>query len=192
MRALTAFFLAMFLVLPAAWAKEVSGVNVPDTISAEGQTLKLNGAAARKKYGFVKVYVGALYLAHPSSDADAVISADEPMAITMHWIYDNTSRDKVSESWWEGFERAVGKQGVAAIKPQIEQFCAVFPDPYKKNDVYTLVYVPEKGVVIEINGKEAAVIPGMDFKKAMFGNWLGPNPGDGSLKNLKKEMLSGK
>ncbi|MEW5734062.1 MAG: chalcone isomerase family protein [Thermodesulfobacteriota bacterium] len=192
MRALTVFFLAMFLVLPAAQAKDVSGVNVPDTINAEGQTLHLNGAAARKKFGFVKVYVGALYLQARGTDANAIINADEPMAITMSWIYDNTARERVSESWREGFERAVGAKETAALKPQIDQFCAAFPDPYKKNDVYTLVYIPGKGVVIEVNGKETAVIPGMEFKKAMFGNWLGPNPGDSSLKNLKAEMLKGK
>lgn len=192
MRALAAFFLTMLLVLPTAQARDVSGVNVPETISAEGLTLKLNGAAVRKKFSFVKVYVGALYLAEPSTNADAIINADQPMAITMSWIYDNTSRDKVSEQWREGFERAVGKKGVTALKTEIDQFCNAFPDPYKKGDVLTLVYIPQKGVVIEVNGKESAVIPGMEFKKAMFGNWLGPNPGDNSLKNLKAEMLKGK
>ena len=53
--------------VPAA-AKEVDGRAVPDTVTAEGKTLKLNGPGLRTKCIF-KVYVGALYLEKPTYDA---------------------------------------------------------------------------------------------------------------------------
>ncbi len=46
------------LPLRPAAAKELAGVNMPDTVSIGGKTLKLNGLGLRKKAIF-KVYVGA-------------------------------------------------------------------------------------------------------------------------------------
>ena len=48
-------------------AVEVGGVKLPDTVSADGKTLKFNGAGIRKKAIF-KVYVAALYVETPSKD----------------------------------------------------------------------------------------------------------------------------
>ena len=67
--------LCVSLVLPVL-AKEVAGVNVPESTTVEGKTLKLNGAGLRKKVVF-KVYVAGLYLETPSKDAAAVISSDQ-------------------------------------------------------------------------------------------------------------------
>ena len=56
--------LALLLALaavPASSAREVAGVTLPDTVSVEGKTLKLNGAGLRTKVVF-KVYVAGLYL----------------------------------------------------------------------------------------------------------------------------------
>jgi len=56
----------------------------------------------------------------------------------------------------------------------------------KKGDVFDIVNVPGKGVVVSKNGKEKGVIDGADFKKALFGIWLSGKPAD---KNLKEAML---
>jgi len=58
----TAIALSLILAAAAAEAKDVAGVKVPDSVSVNNQTLALNGAGIRKKL-FIKVYVGALYLA---------------------------------------------------------------------------------------------------------------------------------
>src|SRR5258705_13221161 len=68
-----------------AQAREFSGVTLPDTLSAGGKTLKLNGGALRKKAVF-KVYVGGLYLEAPSKDAGAVLAADTAEAGRMHFV----------------------------------------------------------------------------------------------------------
>ena len=60
---------------PAA-AKELAGVNMPDTLSVGDKTLKLNGVGLRKKAIF-KVYVGGLYLETPSKDAAAILASDQ-------------------------------------------------------------------------------------------------------------------
>ena len=46
--------------------------------------------------------------------------------------------------------------------------------------------VPGKGVEAYKNGALASVTKGVEFKKALFGIWLGDKP---AQKSLKKEML---
>ena len=56
-------------------------------MSAGEKTLKLNGLGLRKKAIF-KVYVGGLYLEAPSKDAAAIVAADAPKAVRMHFLRD--------------------------------------------------------------------------------------------------------
>jgi len=46
------------------------------------------------------------------------------------------------------------------------------------------VYVPGEGPAVSVNGSEKTRIPGLDFKKAVFGICLGERPAD---KDLKRE-----
>ncbi len=74
--ALSALLLATAAATPVAWARDVAGVNVAETVSAEGKTLKLNGAGIRKKF-IIKVYVGALYLEETSTNAGEIVKSDQ-------------------------------------------------------------------------------------------------------------------
>ncbi len=79
------FLLLFCLVVPVS-AMEIGGVQMPDTLKLDGENLVLNGAGLRTKF-FFKIYAGGLYLPRPSADATAVIGADEPMLVRMHFIY---------------------------------------------------------------------------------------------------------
>ena len=68
-------------------ARDVSGVKLADTVTVDGKPLQLNGAGMRKKL-FIKVYVGALYLPARSSDAAAIVAADEPKYVRMVFVRD--------------------------------------------------------------------------------------------------------
>ena len=57
-----------------------------------------------------------------------------------------------------------------------------FMEDILKNDVFDLVYLPAKGVVAYKNGEEKGVVPGKEFKKALFGIWLSNRPADDDLK----------
>ncbi|MBU2039934.1 MAG: chalcone isomerase family protein, partial [Gammaproteobacteria bacterium] len=59
--------LMMTLLLTATgplWAITVENVDVPDVVpaTADSPEMTLRGASVRRVYGFVEVYVGALYL----------------------------------------------------------------------------------------------------------------------------------
>jgi len=51
-----------------------------------------------------------------------------------------------------------------------------------KNNVFDITYQPGVGVVAFKDGKELGTIKGMEFKKALFGIWLGKKPADDDLK----------
>lgn len=165
--------------LPIA-AGEIGGVMLPETLKAGDETLILNGAGLRKKL-FVKVYAGGLYLKEKNQDAAAVIAADQPMAIRMHFIYDGVSSEKLIDAWNEGFDNSLG-DGRSALKAEIDQFNGYFTVEAKENDIYDLVYLPGKGVAVSIKGEVAGVIPGLPFKQALFAIWLGDEPADDDLK----------
>lgn len=54
-------FLVTMLFVSTGYALEVGKVNVPESITAGGSDLVLNGAGIRSKFG-LKLYVGSLFL----------------------------------------------------------------------------------------------------------------------------------
>jgi len=165
-----------------AQAREFSGVTLPDTLSAGGKTLKLNGGALRKKAVF-KVYVGGLYLEAPSKDAGAILAADTAKAVRMHFVR-SVSKDQLVDSFKEGFE-ANAKVKAAAQKTNIDKLYGMLSD-VKEGDALTFSYVPGSGTAISKGDKVIGAIEGKDFADALFALWLGPKP---PSDDLKKGML---
>ncbi len=174
--------LTVFALLTAGSvaALEIGGVTLPDTLTAGTEKLRLNGAGLRKRF-FVKVYAGGLYLTEPSGNADAIVAADAPMAIRMHFIYDGVSPEKLVAAWNEGFAAATGGN-TAPIQSGIDKFNGFFSREAKSGDFFDILYTPEQGVRVYRGERLQGVIPGLDFKRALFGVWLGAEPADEGLK----------
>ena len=177
-------FLTATLMAPCG---EIGGVTLPDTMTLAGTDLALNGAGLRKKL-FIKVYAGGLYIKSKSKDATAIVAADEPMAIRMHFIYDGVSAEKLTGAWNDGFKAALG-ENQAAMQEKIDAFNALFTTDAKEDDVYDISYVPGSGTSVVINGNTVGTVESHEFKKAVFSIWLGKKVADGNLAALKKSML---
>lgn len=179
-----ALTLALALVAIPALASDgmtVKGVDVPGTLSVNGEELVLNGAGNRSRW-FMNLYVGSLYLPENSSDADAIIAADEPMAITLHITSGMINSDRMTSATEEGFENATGGN-TAPIREYIDQFMGVFEEEIEEGDIFNIAYVPDNGVKVYRNGEQTGEIDGgMAFKQALFGIWLSDSPAQGSLK----------
>jgi hypothetical protein len=159
-------------------AKEVAGVTLPDTVTVEGKTLKLNGAGLRKKAIF-NVYVGGLYLETPSKDAATVISSDQIKRVQLS-VLRSLSTKQITEAIEEGFEKN-SKAQMGALRARLDRFSGMIPDG-EKGDEIAFTYVPGKGTVVAAKGAEKGVIEGKDFADALFSVWLGPNPVQADLK----------
>lgn len=165
---------------------KVGGVNLPDSETFQNQTLTLNGAGVREKL-WIDLYAGGLYLTKKSSDASAIVSANDPMSIKLHIVSKLITSDKMMDAVNEGFENSTGGK-TKPLAAKIEKFQSFFMEEIKKNDVFDIVYLPTEGVICYKNNKELGTIEGMDFKKALFGIWLSNKPADDDL----KEAMLGK
>jgi Chalcone isomerase-like len=172
----------LFLAARPVLARELAGVSLPDTLSAGERTLKLNGLGLRKKAIF-KVYVGGLYLEAPSKDAAAILAADAPKAVRMHFLRD-LKKSQLTDGFSEGFE-ANAKEKAAAQKAALDKMLALVPD-MKEGETMSFVYVPGKGTTLFSGDKALGTFEGKDFADVVFLLWLGPKP---PSEDLKKGML---
>jgi hypothetical protein len=169
--------LALAAALPAS-AREVAGVKLDDTVEVAGQPLRLNGAGIRKRF-VVKVYVGALYLAAPSSDAEAIVAADAPKRVRMVFLRD-VDRKSILDTFREGF--ANNSPGQAKeLAAQLASIEGAIPDMKEGKDL-VVTYVPGQGTTVAAAGGAGTTVAGKGFSDGLFRNWLGPKPADGDLK----------
>jgi hypothetical protein len=164
-----------------------SAAPLPDRIDVGGTPLMLNGSGARTKY-LMQLYVGGLYLTEPNRNAAAILAADQPMAIRLQITSGLVSQEKLVASINEGFQNSTGGR-TAAIESQINAFRQCFADQINKGDVFEIAYLPGHGVIVVKNGQPKGVIPGLEFKQAVFGIWLSDNPADA---DLRVAMLQGR
>lgn len=174
----------LLLALPV-YARPVAGVEVQETMSVGGKTLKLNGAGLRKKL-FIKVYVGALYLEDNATDPAAIIKADSARAVHMVFLR-SVDKAKILGAYKEGFENNSGDK-MASLQAGLDKLGSVISDAKEGTEI-TVSYVPGKGTTVAVKGGGSVTIEGKEFADAMFLIWLGAKPADGGL---KKELLAGK
>lgn len=182
-RALVAALASLTFFAPV-FAAELAGVKMSDTLAVGDKTLKLNGLGLRKK-AFFKVYVAGLYVEAPSKDANAILAADTPRAIQLHFLR-SIGKDTLVGAFKEGFEGNAASK-MAAQKANIDKFLSYTQDT-KDGDVWQFAYVPGKGTTCTYGGKDSGTIEGKDFADSLFSIWLGPKP---PTEDLKKGMLGG-
>ncbi|HBR53012.1 MAG TPA: chalcone isomerase [Flavobacteriaceae bacterium] len=185
MKKLLLLLVVAFTVNATVAQTEVGAVTLPNSVNFGGEELILNGAGIRKKAFVLKLYSGGLYLKQKSSNAARIINADENMAIKLHITSSFVSSDAMSEAVREGFDASMNGN-TASLSSHIDKFITFFSDEIVEDNVFDITYQSGKGVVAYKDGKELGTIPGMDFKKALFGIWLGNDPADSKL---KKGML---
>jgi len=181
MRLLGTLIIAVMMAAPTQAQMTINGVTLPASIKAGETDCSLNGGGIRKKL-FFKLYVGGLYLEEKSSDANAIVNADKAMAVKLEITSGMISSENMSEAINEGFEASTGGN-IAPLKAEIEEFVNTFKkSEIVEGNVFDIIYVPGKGVESYKNGTLQGTIAGMDFKKALFGIWLGSKPADDDLK----------
>ncbi len=172
--------MALFCVASVSAQTKVGDATLPNTMTMEGTSLTLNGAGLREKLVF-DLYAGGLYLTSKSSNASSIINADETMTIKLHILSKLVTNKKMVSAVNDGFEKSLDGN-TAAMSNKIEKFKGFFSDKIVKGNIFDIAYVKGKGSVVYKNGTEIGVIEGLDFKKALFGIWLGEDPADGDLK----------
>ena len=169
-----------------AHGKDCQGVNFPEQAQIDGGTLTLNGLGLRQATILkVNVYVAALYVANVSSDPHALLGANTPKALLLHFVH-HVSDDDLTKAWEEDFVQNA-KEQLSALQERIERLKGWMAD-MQSGQRLTFLHTPGAGLQVEVNGTVQGTIPGDDFATAFLSIWLGahpPNPG------LKSGLLGG-
>lgn len=176
--------IAFALVAPVAWAGGLAGVTMDEEVMVGADTLKLNGMGVRKKM-WVKVYVGGLYLEHPTTDAKNASHSKQTKKMVMHFLTNKAKKKKMDSAWIEGFEANWGHYG--DIKARVMQFKDLFGD-MKDGDIVEMTLVPGEGTTVVVNGATKGTIEGDDFAEALVNVWVGVKP---PTDEFKKGVLGG-
>lgn len=172
MKKVLIFVMLIGLVAPLAWTKSLVGVTMDDTVMVDGHTLKLNGLGLRKKL-WIKVYVGGLYLEHPTTNATAAAESKEVKKMVMRFMTNKAKKSKMDSGWDEGFEGNYAH--FDAIKSRVEKFKNFFRD-MKDGDIVEMTLIPGKGTTVVLNGVTQGLVDGDDFQEALVKVWVGPEP----------------
>ncbi len=185
---LIAAFAALLLVSAPALARDLDGVNIPDNLIVAGEKapLLLNGAGYRKKF-FIKVYIGALYLAQPASQAKTILDANSARVMRMHFLRD-VGRDQFATAWNDGIAPNHTPIEMQALRARIDQLNSLVGS-VRHNDVLRIDMRPRGDTEVWLNDKLRGSIGGVDFQNALLTAWIGAKPADA---NLKQAVLGGK
>ena len=181
------FSLLLYNVAISQNEKSINRSVFPNTIEFDNQTLTLSGIGIRNKL-WSDLYTQALYVSIPSNNAEVIINSDSKMSMLIHITSALITSKKFSKTVNNSIKKTVGDEKWLTFKSELDLLeKAINNDQIVKDDVFNLIYNDEDNSIWIIkNGIVRGKIPSLEFKKAFFGIWLGPNPAD---ENLKKDLL---
>jgi len=163
-----------------ATAAEISGVKLPDQVTVQGKTLKLNGLGLRQAT-FLKfnAYAGGLYLENLIHDADAIANSDQAKSIEIVFMRD-VSAKQMADAFQEGFDKNC-IAGCAELKPNIPKLQGLLKD-MKKGETLAFHFLND-GVEVIIRGQKAGKVGDKAFSHQLIRVWIGKNPPNPELKD---------
>jgi Chalcone isomerase-like len=156
---------------------------MPEKVSVSSQTAAVERNRCGQE-GIFQIYVIALYLESPTSDARNAIKADEAKRIVLTMLRD-VSRERFVQAVEEDMERNPGVP-MSALRGRLDRLESVLP-ALKKGSTLDFTYLPLGGTLVRGQGREIT-IPGKDFADALFSVWLSPQSSNPAL---QQQLLGG-
>lgn len=177
---------AISLNVSHAVAAEISGMKLPDQVTLEGKTLKLNGAGLRQATILkINVYAAGLYLENSSREGESIANSDQPKSIEMVFMRE-VSGKQMAEAFQEGFEKnCIADCG--RFKGDIGKLQGLMKD-MKKGDTMAF-HFSSGGVEVMIRGQKVGSVGDKAFGQQLIRCWIGKNPPNAGLKD---GLLGGK
>ncbi len=140
--------------IAAPAAVELEGVELPETVTAYGQKLVLNGAAVRKR-GYFKADVTALYMPEKRTTAEAVMKLNGIRRLQLNILREFTS-STISRIFLADFKQAASEEEFKKLIEVIGQVGAAYSNVKRvvRGDIVNLDWVPGKGWMASHNGKQ--------------------------------------
>lgn len=179
---ITAIWVFIFLSAASVHGAEIEDVAFEDRVEVNGSLLTLRGTGLFRYLGFIKAYVGALYMLEdiPSEN----VLSDTPKRLEIEYFHPIKGEDFGSASK-KIMVRNVEPEVFEKLKPRLEQLNALYQD-VQPGDRYSLDYFPGVGIELSLNGNPLGLITGADFASAVYAMWLGKKPMN---KDFKQQLL---
>lgn len=164
-------------------ARRRAGVEFKDSITIEGNKLKLNGLAMRTKrvlFFNYRIYVAGLYLPEKCQNGEAILASDTPRHLVTHFLHSRVSRRQLTDAWKESFKRHKYEG------EKVDKFLAFHPRDLRKGEKMIFTYIPGKGTKVSMKGKVCGTIPGKKFADALFSIYISKDAG---LRRIRDDLL---
>lgn len=179
------FGLALALGAGTAMAKEIEGVDYPDTLNVGGHDLKLVGVGLRTKWLF-NVYTLGAYSKSGRKSAGALAGKNEAKFIWIRMLR-KIAASKMHDAIDEGFEKNVAEEALPGLKERVATLKSYLSGELSVGLDIGFTYLPGQGTIVTVAKERKGVIEGADFAKGLFSIWFGKKPAD---KSLKKGVLA--
>lgn len=166
---------------PAGHAAEVAGVQLADSIELAGVPLHLNGAGARTLY-IVRTYVAALYVAHPSAQANALFGQSGPRRLSLTMLA-ALSTEWLVEHVIAAMRANMSEDAFAELQPRLARLLEPFLslDRLRKGDRLDIDTIGE-ATQLSVGGRVlGAGVAGDDLFDALLRAFIGERPIDTAL-----------
>lgn len=153
----------------------------PGELNFSKTQLKLCSTAELKAYRFIAVGDAAVYLEDCQQLATIFLATPKQIRfayateIPAH-AFQEASDEYLKSNLGEKYQR---------WQSAFDQFNNHYQD-VKAGDYYDLIYAPKSGLVLQLNGKALATLPGQEIALAYLNIWFGGKP---FSEDLKKALL---
>ncbi|MCW8956014.1 MAG: chalcone isomerase family protein [Gammaproteobacteria bacterium] len=172
----------------SATAVNLANNKLAASIVLNNKQLLLNGAGIRKKY-FTDIYIAALYLETPSNNIREILESSSFKRISLYFLYDEVSAEKLKQGWIDGFRQNNSFQSLAAMQPGLTKSINLLQTMHRGDTIY-MDYIPGQGTFLSINHQHKGFIKGADFYRGVLKIWLGEQPADQILKDAMLGITS--
>jgi hypothetical protein len=148
--------------------KEILGVKFPGEKVVEGKTLKLNGVAYLKKFGFVKVYAGGFYLENPTRNPYDAIESEQVKHFYLHYLTSKATAKKLQNGFKELIIKCNSPALVETHRADIEKHASWMDKDMAPGKTSITTYVPGVGLTIEYQGEVKGTIPGKEYAQMYY------------------------
>jgi hypothetical protein len=183
--AVLAMSLTLGLVQQAgAQSADTVGVQYPQVIKIEGNSLVLNGTGISYR-AVAKLYTVGLYSQQKGSKPEPIIANNGPKVLRFVMLQ-GMRVDELGKVITKGIENNSSREEFFKLIPAIRTMGEQFSRIRRMNagDVFAIEYVPRRGTMFFVNGQPAGLpIEDASFYPAILRTWLGPRPVTQDLKD---------
>jgi hypothetical protein len=186
------FFKNMWRIVSCLWVlsvfspllAEAKMLSFPDEVRAGESVLSLRGQGVLRVGFAFRVYQAAFYLGEEHATEEVL--ADVPMRLDVNY-YRSISREQLISVADDILREIAAPEELAPIQARLDQINGWYRS-VGPGDVYSLVYLPGRGLELLFNETPLGVIEGHDFARLYLAIWLSEHS---QSRGINRRLLGG-